>query len=133
MESPSSSASSSFPPTQPQGSPASIHCLGAIICTDSFSCLLGLQKNSHASLLSASTPQHQEQCQALGPHLELDTNLDLSMDLLSLGVFSIFVPAVPSDGNNSGSELLTIGWQPHPSLDVLSLQWRWTLQVSPPH
>jgi hypothetical protein len=30
-------------------------------------------------------------------------------------LFSSFVLAVLSDRNNSGSELLTVGWQPHPS------------------
>jgi hypothetical protein len=54
--------------------------------------------------------------------------LGLSLNLF-LGLFSSFVPAVPSDRNNSGSEFLTVGWQPHPSLDALSFYWRWALQV----
>jgi hypothetical protein len=45
----------------------------------------------------------------------LDPNLDQSLDLLSLRFFSIFVPEVPSDRNNSESELLTVEWQPHSS------------------
>jgi hypothetical protein len=30
-------------------------------------------------------------------------------------LFSIFVPAAPLDRNNSESQFLTVGWQPHPS------------------
>jgi hypothetical protein len=41
-------------------------------------------------------------------------NLGLSLDILSLSLFSIFVPAVLLDRNNSASEFLTVGWQPHP-------------------
>ena len=44
--------------------------------------------------------------------------------------FVHFVPAVLLDRNNSGSVILTVGWQPILPLDVLSLYWRWTLQVS---
>ena len=39
--------------------------------------------------------------------LEMDANLVLSMKILSL-LFSIFVPSVVLDGNNSGSEFLTV-------------------------
>ena len=53
--------------------------------------------------------------QALEPSFELDPNLGLSLDLLSLSLFSIFVSAILLDGNNSESEFLTMGWQPHPS------------------
>jgi hypothetical protein len=59
--------------------------------------------------------------------------LGLSLNLLSLSLFSIFVPAVLLDRNNSGSEFLTVGWQPHPSLDALFFYWRWTPQVPSPH
>ena len=44
----------------------------------------------------------------------MNLNLGLSLDLLSLRCFSIFVPTVPSDRKNSGSEFLTV---------VISLQW----------
>jgi hypothetical protein len=50
-----------------------------------------------------------------------------------LRLFSISIPAVLSDRNNYGSELLTVGWQPHPLLDALSFYWRWALQVPSPH
>jgi hypothetical protein len=42
-------------------------------------------------------------------------NLDQWLDLLSLRLSSIFVPAVLLDSNNFGSEFLNVGWQPHPS------------------
>jgi hypothetical protein len=71
--------------------------------------------------------------QALGPPFELHPTLDLSLDLLFLRLFFIFVPAVLSNKNNYGSELLTVGWQPHSSLDALYFCWRWTLQVLSPH
>jgi hypothetical protein len=45
----------------------------------------------------------------LGPPLKLDPNLGLSFDLLFFRLFSIFVPAILSDGNNSQSEYLTVG------------------------
>jgi hypothetical protein len=45
----------------------------------------------------------------LGPSLELDSTLSLSLNLLFLRFFSIFVLAVPSDRNNYGSEFLTVG------------------------
>ena len=67
------------------------------------------------------------------PLLELDPNLGLSLDLLFLRLFSIFFPVVLSDRNNSGLELLTVGWQPIFPLDDLSLHWRRTLQVPSPH
>jgi len=41
---------------------------------------------------------------------ELNPNLGLSPDLLFLRFFSIFVPAVLSDRNDSWSEFLTMGW-----------------------
>jgi hypothetical protein len=40
---------------------------------------------------------------------ELDPNLGLSLDLLSIRLLSIFVPVVHSDRNNSESEFLTLG------------------------
>ena len=84
-----------------------------VSASDSFSCLLGLP---------VSIPPHQKQGQVPGPPLEWDPNLGPSLDLLSL----IFVPAVPSDrAFDYGLET--------PLLDVLSLHWRWTLQVPSPH
>ena len=52
----------------------------------------------------------------LGASLEMDPNLGLSLDCLSLRLLSIFVSAVLLDRNNSGSEFLTVVWQPHPSI-----------------
>ena len=66
------------------------------------------------------------------PPLELDPKLGWSLNCLFLSVF-IFVPAVLLNRNNSGSEFLTVEWQPHPLLDVLSFYWRWTLQVPSPY
>jgi hypothetical protein len=37
--------------------------------------------------------------------------LSLSLNLLFLRLFSIFVPAALSNRNNSGPEFLTVGWQ----------------------
>lgn len=37
------------------------------------------------------------------------------------------------DRNNSGSAILTVGWQPHSSTWDLSLYWRWTLRVPSLH
>jgi hypothetical protein len=45
----------------------------------------------------------------LGTPLELDLNLGLSLDLLFLRLFSIFVPPVLSDRIISGSELFDCG------------------------
>ena len=45
------------------------------------------------------------------PH-EMDLKLYQSLDLLSLSLFSIFVPAIVLDRNNFGSEILGVGWYP---------------------
>ena len=73
------------------------------------------------------------------PPLKMDHNFNLSLYLLSLSLFSIFVPAVLLGRNNSGSEFLTVGWQPHLStwlpiflLDVDSTS-SLSPQVSSPH
>jgi hypothetical protein len=42
------------------------------------------------------------------PPLELDPNLVWSLDYLSLSLFSIFVPVVLLDRNNSESEMLCL-------------------------
>jgi hypothetical protein len=42
--------------------------------------------------------------QALGPPLELDPTLGLSLDFLFLRLFSISIPVVLSDRNSYGSE-----------------------------
>jgi hypothetical protein len=55
MGSSSSSASSSFSLIQPEGSAASVQCLGANICIW-LSCLLGLLEGSHDRPLFVSTP-----------------------------------------------------------------------------
>jgi hypothetical protein len=44
------------------------------------------------------------------PPLEMDHNLGQALNLLSLWLISIFVPAVLFDGNNYGSEFLTVRW-----------------------
>ena len=44
-----------------------------------------------------------------------ESRLVWSLDHLSPSLFSIFVLAVLLDRNNSGSEFLTVGWQPNPS------------------
>ena len=44
-------------------------------------------------------------CQALGPPLELDLTLGLSLDLLFLRLLSISIPVILSDRNNYGLEL----------------------------
>ena len=67
------------------------------------------------------------------PHLELDFTLGPSLDLFFLRLFSIFFPAVLSDRNNSGSDVLTVGWQPHLSFSALSFCWRLALQVPSLH
>jgi hypothetical protein len=41
-------------------------------------------------------------CQAFEPYLEIDANLGLSLDFLSLMLFSIFVPEVLLDRDSSG-------------------------------
>jgi hypothetical protein len=46
--------------------------------------------------------------------LELDPKLGLSLDLLSLRLFSIFDPEVLLDRDNYGSEFLPVEWQLHP-------------------
>jgi hypothetical protein len=43
---------------------------------------------------------------ALETLLEMDPNLGLSLELLFYRIFSIFVPEVLLDRNNSGSEIL---------------------------
>jgi hypothetical protein len=50
-----------------------------------------------------------------GAHPWAGSHLGLSLNLLFLRLFSIFVPTVFSDRNNYESEFLTVGWQPHPS------------------
>jgi hypothetical protein len=41
----------------------------------------------------------------MGPSLELDPTLGLSMDLLFLRLLSISIPVILSDRNNYGSEV----------------------------
>ena len=55
--------------------------------------------------------------------------LDLFLDILSLRLFSIFVPSVLLDRHNYGTAFLSVGWQTHPSLEALSFYWRCALQV----
>jgi hypothetical protein len=62
----------------------------------------------------------------LEPFLELDLNLDLSLDLLSCRLFSIFLPAVLLDRNNSGSVFCLWDGNPIPPLDAVLL-----LEVDP--
>lgn len=50
----------------------------------------------------------------------MDSNLDWSLDLRFLRLFSIFLPAVLLERDNSGPECLTIEWQVHA---------RWTIQI----
>jgi hypothetical protein len=45
----------------------------------------------------------------------MDPKLGWLLDLLSFRFCSIFVPAVLLDRNNSGSEILTVGYNPRPS------------------
>jgi hypothetical protein len=40
---------------------------------------------------------------------EMDSKLSWSLDHFSFSLFSIFVPEVLLDRNNSGSEILTVG------------------------
>jgi hypothetical protein len=54
----------------------------------------------------------------------MDLKLSQSLDLLSFSLISIFVPAVLLDRNNSGSEILTMGINPVPPLEALSIYWR---------
>ena len=63
----------------------------------------------------------------------MDPNLGQSLDLLSLSLFSIFVPAVLLNRDNSGSEILTVGWPSHPSTwcPVFLLEMDSTLFLSP--
>ena len=44
-------------------------------------------------------------CEAIGPPLDLDPTLGLSLDLLFLRLLSISIPVIISDRNNYGSEL----------------------------
>jgi hypothetical protein len=54
------------------------------------------------------------------------------LNLLCLRLFSILVPAILSDRNNYGSEVLAVGWETHPSLGVLSFYWTYVLHVLSP-
>jgi hypothetical protein len=125
--SPSSSVSSSLFLIQPQESPAPVHWLGISI----YICLSQLPVGPlrKAPMLGFYLEAHHSisKCQVLEPPLEMDCNFGQSLDLLSLSLLSIFVPAVLLHRNNSGSELLTVGLQPIPLLDDLSFHWRWTL------
>jgi hypothetical protein len=69
----------------------------------------------------------------LEPPLELDSKLGWSLDLFSLKLFSISIPAVLSDRNNSGSEFWLWDSNPIPPFDTLSFHWRWAPQVPSPH
>jgi hypothetical protein len=113
--SPSSSASSRFSLVQPQGSLASFHWLGVSICTWLFQMLIGpirgqpnqapARKHTIASVTVSgpgASPWAESQIgPATGPPFPR--------------LFFSFVPAVPLDRDNSGSEFLAVGWQPHPS------------------
>ena len=131
MGPPSSSAASGFSPIQPQGSLASIHWVGARICIW-LSCLLDFLEGSHARLLSHHSISVKALCL---PFLDLNPNLGLSMDILFLMFFSSFVPAVPSNRNNSGSKIMRIGQQLHlipvPPLEVDSTSSPLPLPLSP--
>ena len=100
--------------------PQFIHWLGARICIW-LSCLLDFLEGSHARLLSYHSISISVMALCL-PFLDLNPNLGLSMDILSLMFFSSFVPAVPSNRNNSGSKIMHIGQQLHlipvPPLEV---------------
>ena len=66
-------------------------------------------------MLGSCLEIHHSISQALELPPEMDDKLGHSLDLSSLSLFSIFVPAVLLDRNNSGSEFLTVEWQPHRS------------------
>jgi hypothetical protein len=61
---------------------------------------------SHVRFLSANTTAS---VTMFRPPLELIPNMELALDFLPLRLFYIFVPVVPSNRNDSGSELLTVG------------------------
>ena len=64
-------------------------------------CKAPVCKHIIASILVSDLGTH-------SPH-EMDPNLGQSLDCLSLSLFSIFVPVVLLDRNNSGSEILIVG------------------------
>ena len=128
MGPPSSSAASGFSPIQPQGSLASIPWLHARICIW-LSYLLDFLEGSHARLLSYHSISISVMALCL-PFLDLNPNLGLSMDILFLMFFSSFVPAVPSNRNNSGSKIMRIGQQLH-LIPVLPLEVDSTSSTSP--
>jgi hypothetical protein len=60
---------------------------------------------------------------ALGPTLELDPTLGLSLlflSLLFLRLLYISIHVILSDRKKLWVRGVTVGWQPHPSFDVLS-------------
>ena len=64
--------------------------------------------------------------------LEMDPDLGQSLKLLSLSLFSIFVPAFLLDRNSSEPEFLTVDGNPIPPLDTLSCYWRWAYKLPLP-
>ena len=70
----------------------------------------------------------------MGPFPKLGPTLILSLDLISIRLFSVFVPEGLFDRNSSGSELLM--WDGNPITHLmpsLSFYWMWILQVPTPH
>ena len=70
----------------------------------------------------------------MGPFPKLGPTLILSLDLISIRLFSVFVLEVLFDRNSSGSELLT--WDGNPIthfMPSLSFYWMWILQVPASH
>ena len=106
------STSFSFSLIQPLGSQTSVHWLCLNICICHCQLLVGLLRGQ---------PCWTSVCKhiitlVIEPTLDMGPNLGLSLvDFLFLRPFSIFVPSVLLDRNNSGSEFLTVGSQLHPS------------------
>jgi hypothetical protein len=109
MGPPSSSASSSFSPIRPQKSQASFRWLGASTCIWLFQllvwslkgqpCLAPVCKHTVVSVKVSGLWASPWAVSQFGPVM----------------LFSVFVPAVPSDRNNSRSEILTVrkqDWSP---------------------
>jgi hypothetical protein len=115
------------------GYTASVHWLGEISASDSFSCFLSLWDGSPDRLFLWVLYSLSHSVRPWGLPMSLIPLWAYHWNSFFVRFFSIFVPTVLLDTSDYGSEFLTVGWQPHPSLDALSFYWRWVLQVSSPY
>jgi hypothetical protein len=73
--------------------------------------------------------QHGYQQSGFGAHAWDKSHVELVSSVFA----PFFVASSILDSNNSASEILKIGWHPHPSSEDSAIYWTWSFQVPTSH